>query len=328
MNKKLLIIVFFLIGISGDSFGQFNKAGRTSIQFLKIGIGARQSAMGEANIASVRDINAVFWNPALITGIGNIEAGFNYTKWIGDLNIMSGTAGINLGNFGTVALNYITLDYGDINEALVTSPTGGNDTRTGNTFTGNDLAFGIAYARAFTDRLSIGLNFKYIQEKLFVYSASLWAFDVGSYYDTGWRGIKIGMAAQNFSSSARWLETRAEEQQSFEIPTVYRIGASVDLMGGEHLFLGGDPAQHRITLNMDAIHTNDYAERLHLGLEYWLYNLVALRGGYRMNYEEGNLSAGIGINYDTGLVHLKIDYAYVQYDFLDSPHRLSIIMMF
>jgi hypothetical protein len=44
---------------------------------------------------------------------------------------MSGSAGINLGNFGTIAINYITLDYGNIDEALVTSPTGGIDTRTG-----------------------------------------------------------------------------------------------------------------------------------------------------------------------------------------------------
>ncbi len=92
------------------------------------------------------------------------------------------------------------------------------------------------------------------------------------------------------------------------------------------MFLGGDPMKHRLTFNVDAIHTNDYAERLHLGIEYWAFNLLALRGGYRMNYEEGNFSAGIGLNYETSDVRLKVDYSYVVYDFLESPHRITIIM--
>lgn len=328
LKKRIIFFVILIVAINSILYAQFNKAGRTSFQFLKIGVGSRQAALGEASIASVMDINSVFYNPALITGVDNIEAGFNYTSWIGDLHIMSGAVGMNFGNLGIVALNYVSLNYGNIDEALVTSPTGKNDTRTGNTFTGNDLAIGLAYSRSFTDKLSIGFNIKYIQEKLFVYETSLWAFDVGSYYDTGWRGIKIAMSAQNFSAQARWLKTRAEEQQSYEIPLVYRIGTSIDLLGGENLFLGGDPLKHRITVNMDAIHTNDYAERLHIGVEYWLYNLFALRGGYRMNYEEGNFSIGVGINYENGPVHLKIDYAYVNYDFLQSPHRFSVIMSF
>ena len=327
--KKQIIFLFTLSLLMGSiSFGQFNKAGRTSFQFLKIGIGARQTALSEASIAGVADINSVFWNPALITGINGIEAGFSYTRWIGDLNVMAGAVGINLGSIGTFALNYASLNYGDIEEALVTSPTGRNDTRTGSTFTGNDLLVGLAYSRSFTDKLSIGLNIKYIQEKLFIYTSSLWAFDVGSLYDIGWRGIKLAMSAQNFSSQARWLNTKAEEQQSYEIPLIYRIGSSIDLLGGEDLFLGGNHAQHRLTLNIDAIHTNDYAERLHVGVEYWAFNLLALRGGYRMNYDEGNFSAGIGINYETEFVNLKIDYAYVGYDFLQSPHRFSILMSF
>lgn len=328
MKKKIIYLLIIFLELSSLSSAQFNKAGRTSMQFLKIGIGARQSALGEASIAGIRDINSVFWNPALITGVENIQAGFNYTKWIADLNVLSGAVGINLGSFGTIAVNYITLDYGNLQEALITSPTGSNDTRTNNTFTGNDLAFGIAYSRLFTDKLSIGVNVKFIQEKLFIYSSSLVAFDVGSFYDTGWRGIKIAMAAQNFSSQARWLNTKPEEQQSYELPLIYRIGASIDLMGGSDLFLGGNPDEHKITLNMDAIHTNDYAERLHLGAEYWLFNIFAIRGGYRLNYEEGNLSAGFGVNYSVGNVNMKFDYAYVQYDFLESPHRFSIMMSF
>lgn len=314
--------------ISSSSFAQFNKAGRTAMQFLKIGIGARQTAMGEAGIAGAQDINSIFWNPASITGISNGEASFTYTQWISDLSILSGAVGYNIEGIGTMALSYISLDYGDIPEALVTSISGGTDTRTGNSFSGSDLAFGLGFARQFTDKLSIGINVRYLREDLFIYSADLWSFDVGSFYDTGWRGIKIGMSAQNFSTPARWLYTKEEEQQSYDLPLVYRIGLSIELMGREDLFLGGGPESHSVAVNVDAIHTNDYAERLHAGIEYWFMNMFSLRGGYRFNYEEGSLSAGAGVKYDAGMFNLRFDYAYVNYDFLQSPHRFSVVLGF
>lgn len=298
------------------------------MQFLKIGIGARQAALGEASIASVQDVNAIFWNPAATTGIEGIQASFSYTSWIADLKVMSGAVGVSFEDIGTLTLSYITLDYGNIPEAYTTSASGGIDSRTGRTFTGSDLLAGVGFSRKFTDKLSIGVNFKYIREDLHIYSSDLWGFDVGSYYDTRWKGVRLAMSAQNFSSQARWLHTKEEEQQTYEIPIVYRIGVSMDLMGGEDLFFGGEPDGHKVTYNIDAIHTNDYGERLHMGLEYRAFDMISLRGGYRFNYDEGNLSLGVGFNYNTGFLKLNIDYAYVQYDFLESPHRVTVSMEF
>lgn len=326
--KKIIFSIIILFTALLTVNAQFNKAGRTAMQFLKIGIGARQAALGEASIASVQDVNSIFWNPAATTGLDGIQASFSYTSWIADLKIMSGAVGVTLEDIGTISLSYVTMDYGNIPVAYTTSASGNIDTRTGDSFTGSDLLFGIGLARKFTDKLSIGVNLKYIREDLHVYYSDLWAFDVGSFYDTKWKGIRIAMSAQNFSSQARWLHTKEEEQQSYELPIVYRIGLSIDLMGGDDLFLGGDPTQHKLTYNVDAIHTNDYAERLHMGLEYEAFNLITLRGGYRFNYDEGNLSAGVGFKYDTGFIKLNIDYAYVQYDFLESPHRVSVSMEF
>ncbi len=123
MKKSVLILLIFCLCISTSA--QFNKVGRTSLQFVKIGIGARETAMGEACIANMNDINSVFWNPAALTQISNTQVSFHYTKWFADLNIMSAAAGINLGNMGAIALSYSFLDYGDLEEAPVTSPTGG-----------------------------------------------------------------------------------------------------------------------------------------------------------------------------------------------------------
>lgn len=326
--KKLILISFVILICSSLGYSQFNKTGRTVFQFLKIGIGARQTGMGEATIASVQDANSIFWNPAGITGIVGAEASFNYIKWIGDINVLSGAVGYNWDGIGVIVLNYISLDYGNIDEAVVTSPSGNIDTRTGNIFSGSDLSFGVGMARQFTDKLSIGMNFKYLREDLYVYSSDLFAFDVGTFYRTGWYGVNLAMSAQNFSTQARWLNTKEEQQQTYELPLAFRIGLSVELLGGKDLLLGGDFDEHRFVINADAIHTNDYSERLDLGLEYTFYNMLSLRGGYRINYEEGNLSFGAGIQHDFGYVRFSFDYSYVSYDFLQSPHQFSIILGF
>ncbi|HEX2982783.1 MAG TPA: hypothetical protein VHO28_04490 [Ignavibacteriales bacterium] len=101
------------------------------------------------------------------------------------------------------------------------------------------------------------------------------------------------------------------------------------MLGGRDLFLGGDPMQHRVTVNADAIHSNDYSEKLHLGAEYTFMNLFSLRGGYKFNEEEeGNISFGAGVQQNVSGMDIRVDYAYVVYDYLESPHRFSVMIRF
>ncbi len=304
----------------------FNKSGRTAFQFVKIGVGARQSAMGEASLAVVRDANSIFWNPANTTGIRSAEASFSYAQWFADLKYLSGAAGYRWRGVGVLTLGYAALDYGDIPEALAIVPGGSSDTRTGNTFTGSDLMIGLSFAREFTDNLSVGIAAKFLQEKLFEYSFNLFAFDVGTYYDTGFNGIRLAMAAQNFGRSVKFLDD-SDREEGYDIPLAFRIGLSADIIRGDNAFLNlGD--DHRLTVSLDALHSNDYAERMHVGAEYWFSGLIALRSGYRFNYEEGNWSAGIGLRHTVGNLGIRLDYAYTHFEFLESPHRFSFSFTF
>jgi hypothetical protein len=309
-----------------DSGTGFNKGGRTSMQFLKIGVGARQAALGEAGIALVRDVNSVFWNPANITAIGRTQVSFSYTRWIADMNYVGGAFGFRLGNIGSFALSAASLDYGAIPEATVGG--GSNDARTGSTFDGADLLFGLSYARSFNDRLSIGLTVKYMRETLWNYAAGTWAFDVGTNYDIGAKGLRLAMSAQNFGGSVSWLED-SSQIEGFDIPFVFRVGLSSLILGPAGDSFVAIPESHQVRLSVEAINSNDYSERLHFGLEYLFNDLLALRSGYRFNHAEGNLSLGFGLQSGFGRsAAVAIDYAYVAHEYLDAPHRFSLTVSY
>ncbi len=298
----------------------FNKVGRTSFQFVKIGIGGRQTALGEASVALVRDINSLFWNPANIAGVQSAEASFSYARWFADMNYLAGAVGIRWEGIGVFGLGISSLRYGDLQEALAVGSR--SDTRTGSTFTGNDLMLTAGFSHEFSEALSIGVSAKYLQENLFAYQASLVAFDVGTYYNTGFKGIRFGMSFQNFGKSVKFMDA-GDREEGYDIPLVFRVGFATDLVGGDDGFFDlGE--QHRLTLSFESVNSNDYGDRWHVGGEYVFNDFLSFRGGYRINYSEGNLSFGLGLMQNISGTTVRLDYSYVSYQYLEPPHRLTL----
>jgi len=327
-NFLKVIFIFFtvLLFYSPLRSQDFNKGGRTSFQFVKIGIGARQAGLGEACVAYVKDVNSVFWNPAGITGVKSLSLSVSQTMWFADMNYNAGVAGITWDKIGTFALTATSLDYGDIPEAFVTGQQGTHDSRTGETFTGSDMMLGLTYARNFTDKLSLGISGKYLKEQLFKYKSEVYAFDIGSYYDTGFKGITIGMSAQNFTfNSVRFLSEKESDRgdEGYDIPFLFKVGTSLALVDHESGFLDLGKNSH-FSIAFDAVNTNDFGERYYFGSEYWFRDLVALRGGYRFNHADGNLALGFGINSTIAGSLVQVDYAYTGYKYLSIPHRFTV----
>jgi hypothetical protein len=105
------------------------------------------------------------------------------------------------------------------------------------------------------------------------------------------------------------------------LPLTYFIGIAFDA-----LELAGDFNNdiHSLMIALDAIHPRDYAERLHLGAEYWFKNMVAVRTGYKFNYDEEGISFGAGLKYNVSGLNLKLDYAYSNFVVFESVNRISI----
>jgi hypothetical protein len=83
---------------------------------------------------------------------------------------------------------------------------------------------------------------------------------------------------------------------------------------------------HRITTSIQLNHPNDNSENISTGFEYSWNKLFFLRGGYKINVEEQDLSVGAGFNVDLDIAKITLDYSFVNFERLGSAHRFSIIL--
>ncbi len=322
MKKNIFVTVVYLsFLISADMlFGQdnFNKVAQSGMQFLKIGVDAEMVGKGEAGISDVKGASAMFWNPAGLAELENHEFMFSHNAWIADISMNAAAVAIDLQNLGVLGLNILWMDYGDLLKTSVAS-TIEESVQYGyideGKFSPTDLAFGLAYSKKVSSQFSFGGQIRYLYENygsnktISVTGAetntdnilSAVSFDFGTLYYPGIESLALSMTVQHFSTDLKY------EQEAFSTPLTFKIGVSMNLLD-----FYDNQSQSRLTLAIDAIHPRDYTERINIGMEYDYLGLFRIRGGYRMNYDEGNFTAGAGIRYSiSNTLGMRMDVSYI-----------------
>lgn len=324
MKRKLIIAVLVIVcSFSVAANAQMKKVAQARMQFLKLGVGARAAAMGDAFIALNGDPISIFYNPAGCAAVQGLSTVLSQTDWVVDINLKAGVLSYNTDRYGVFTVSYISVDYGTM-ERTVVDPHAWEGYISLGEFTVREYAVGFGYARAITDRFSVGGQVKYAYQDLA--TSYVWqylgtqfessrdmknetdamAYDLGTFYNTGFKNIRIAMSVQNFSNKP--------------LPLTFRFGAAIDL--NEVLF--PDWSNHVITLTCDALHPKDYSERLHAGLEYVFDQTFALRGGYKLNYDAERFSGGIGLRSTLIGTTIVFDYGFADFGPLGSVNRFSL----
>ena len=212
--KKGLNILLMIAVAAGLGAKEVTKTGTTAATFLKVDIGARAVGMGSAYVSVVEDATAMYWNPAGLARVKGNEAVFSHAKWIADIGISYAGVAVNLGNLGNIGISgqFETMD--EMERTTIFEPEG-----TGEMFDAGSYAFCLSYARNLTDRFSIGMSGKFIQERIFHSTANGAAFDVGVLFDSQFYGMKIGMSITNYGTKMR-LSGRDMQTQMDPDPTV------------------------------------------------------------------------------------------------------------
>lgn len=324
-----LVIVWFGLGFS------FTKVGTTAAPFLKIEYGARPVAMGGAFVALADDPSGIYYNPAGVAEAVSAQFLGGYTMWFAGLKYNYATfilpaRRVNFALWGS----FLYCD--EIPVTTVEDPEG-----TGQFYSYIDGLLGVTASAFLSDRLSIGISGKYIQQQLYNESASTFALDIGSILRTPFKGARLGMCLANYGGRMQlygndlivqvdpWPEYTGNPDVearlttgSFPLPLAFKMGVAFDLIGPGEAFINA--GQHRVTVAGDAIHPNDGEEKFNLGVEYAIYNTLFLRAGYKVNYDTQRYAAGVGMKFNIGPRSFAVDYAYVDMDVLDSTHRIAL----
>lgn len=328
--KKLsicLVVVLFATIATVPAHSTIKKVAQTGLQFLKVDASARAAAMGGAYTMPGNDAGAIFYNPAGISRMGKqFDFYANQTSWIADITYQAAALAYDLGNYGVVGASVISSDYGDDIVGTRYASTDLGYEKTGSVDVGA-YAIGISYARALTDKFSVGGQIKYASQHLgsnvlveggeeSENRTSGYAFDFGTIFYPGFHSLHIGMSINNFSGQFKY------EEEAFQLPLTFKIGAAMDILDlwGEH--------KAPLLISIDALHPRDYTERIHIGGEYWYNGMIALRSGYKFNYDEEGFSAGIGFKYAVAGTDLRIDYAYSDLGRFDAVSRFSFGISF
>ncbi|MDZ7368999.1 MAG: PorV/PorQ family protein [candidate division KSB1 bacterium] len=308
----------------------FNNNGTRAAQFLKLAVGARASAMGESFAAVANDASALFWNPAGIGNLRNLEVHLTHMDYLLDIRFDFAGLVVPIGN-GNLGFSAAVLGMDDENVTTLADPDG----ESGITWKASSFAVGMTYSRAITDRFAVGLTGKYIQENLYNSSANTLALDIGSLYNTGIRGIKIGMAMSNFGGKmklgGRDLTQRDVDADpgvggnigqsadlvvnSWPLPLNFRVGLSLEVFKNE---------SGTLLLAADFNHPTDADERVNFGAEYSFANRLFLRGGYKLNYDEESYTFGGGLNLPITNYNFMLDYSFNEFGILGETHRFSL----
>jgi len=274
--------------------GSAHAVGEPGAQFLKIPVGPKACAMGEAFVALADDPSAVYWNPAGLTRLPSFHLMGMHMSWLQEMSYqyLSSTLETAHGHFG-IALAYSS--SGDI-------PGRDEDFAETGEYSAFDAAVTLSYARRIAEPLSLGAGLKVIRQEIEEESATGFAADVGLLWeDLFIEGLDAGAVVQNVGPEIRFISEGDPLPLTFRAGVAYSIGP--------------------VTVTGDG-HKPRFSEwRAHAGAEYLLHGLLSLRAGYKTRPETENaVTAGIGIHWDP----IRVEYAYVPYSEINSTHAISI----
>ncbi len=315
MLKKKLVVVVWLIGLfMVMSISSYAAVGTTGAEFLNTSLGARPGGMGNAFSAIANDVNAVLWNPAGLTLLKEKEASFTYTNLaaVFDIDEASGMYDGFLGYAQPLrndAAFAISLQYQEQGKVAYTT----EDPEVIAEYNlGANYAAILSYAKRLSSSLSYGVNFKFIQTRLWEIVGRAYAVDLGGLYQSPSEKLNLALSLQNTGTKLQMEDL----EQADPLPQNLKLGISYKpLNNSSHSLI--------FALDLDKPLAYDSSILLSLGTEYWYQGILAIRLGYLSR--EGNVQGftqGISIRYRG----YEIDFANVPWGELGSVQRISLTM--
>jgi hypothetical protein len=277
-----LVVISFQTMIMAE--GDNDKVGSSAFKFLNIQTDAHGAALGGL-AAQASGANALFWNPAGIAGSEGIGVSAGMTQWLVETQVMNAGAVMPMMG-GTIGLSLVSVNYGDIMKSgwgeesgqFIFQPNQGS-------FAATDMSLQASYGKSLSDKFSLGATAKMISQKIDDVSISGLAFDIGTQFNTGYRGISMGAVVSNFGPD---VDSQAPEDASYEefpgmsLPMTFSFGVVGEAIPG-------------LNAGLNVLKQADMAQEFIFNGEYSVAGLASLRFSYNISNEQQPMSFGFGL---------------------------------
>lgn len=184
LKIRFFIGILFFFGLA--KLNAQTIAPKYSNEFMNIGIGARALGMGGAQVSSVRDVTAAFWNPAGLIGIKHKHEfalmHAEYFAGIAKFDYLAYSTNIDMDN--QIAVSLIRFGVDDIPDTrFLYDANGALNYNNIQFFNAADYALLLSFARDVSDVFKFGVNGKIIHRNVGKF-ANAWGFglDVGGIF--------------------------------------------------------------------------------------------------------------------------------------------------
>jgi len=341
MNYKRLFSLLFLFSLSFSVTAQFRKY---SNEFLNIGAGARGLSMGSAQVASVADGTAGYWNPAGLTAVkDNPHVNLMHAEYFAgigkyDYGSIALPAANNKRTIGITALRFAVDDI--MNTLFLVEPDGTINYNNIQSFSSADYAFILSLAQKLKEtenkNISFGINAKVIHRNVGTF-AKAWGFGLDAGLQMKQGAWQLGLAARDITTTFNtWSFSFTEREKQALYLTNNDIPVKSTEMTAPRLIFGvarqfditkkiGLLAEANLDFTFDGqrntlVSADPVSIDPKLGLEANINNVFYLRGGinnFQQALKDGDTtnqqkvwiyqpSAGAGFR----IQNVKIDYAF------------------
>ena len=307
---KWALASMLVVSFHGSLFaeGDDDKVGSAAFKFLNIQTDAHGAALGGL-AAQASGASALFWNPAGIAGSDGMGFTAGMTQWLVETQVMN--AGFVMPMMGgTVGLSLVSVNYGDIMRSgwagtteFVFEP------NQDGAFQASDMSLQFSYGKNLSDKFSLGGTAKMLSQSIDDVTISGLAFDIGTQFNTGYRGIRMGAVISNFGAD---IESDAGEDISYEeyppmsLPMTFSFGVNGEAIPG-------------LNAGLNVLKQADMAQEFIVNAEYNI-SLASLRFSYNLNNPQQDMSVGAGVN----LGGISANFAMTLTQHFDSVMRFGI----
>ena len=322
LTAILMISITLFLNASGSEF-----AGTTAGKLMAIEVDARINALGGAYCGYVYDLVGYDQNIAGVAELNEKQLMLGYSDWLADTSIQYIAFGMPITGLPAIERAVLATSF-----KFLSVPDFANKNQWGEDsglIGMNNYIFSLGFSRKHNDHIKYGFNFKLNRESYTLDNNDLMKFtslglDLSAQYKFKAfqmpfvkkkhivQGLQVGLSIQNIPMTSAGYGMPAKIKTGVVFPFVKSFVFLFDINKDIYTF--------------GSLFDGDY--RFNMGLEYKYKNMIFIRGGIKLGYNEDAFTIGAGFQKQFGSFLTMVNYGLGSHEKLGYLNNISLCTKF